>query len=43
MNKIIEKVLTKTLERLFDILLNSLERWLNADLDGDGKIGDETE
>ena len=39
MKKIIDKVLTAALERLFQILLNALEGYLNADLDGDGTIG----
>jgi hypothetical protein len=35
MKKIVEKVLIKALERLFD-----MEKWLNVDLDGDGDIGE---
>lgn len=38
MKKIIDKIMLNSLTRLFDILLNALEGWLNADLDGDGKI-----
>ena len=39
MKKIIEKVLQEALKRFLDIVLNALERMLNADLDGDGTIG----
>ncbi len=40
MKKIIENVLKKALERMFEIILNGLEKMLNADLDGDGDIGE---
>ena len=39
MKKIIEKIMEKALARFLDILLNSFERMLNIDIDGDGDIG----
>jgi hypothetical protein len=43
MKKIISKILEKALARFLDILLNALERMLQIDIDGDGKIGDDEE
>jgi hypothetical protein len=31
--------LQEALKRFLEIILNALERMLNADIDGDGKIG----
>lgn len=39
MKKLVDKILVKALERLFNLLLDALERWLKTDLDGDGDIG----
>lgn len=39
MKKIIEKVLQEALKKFLDILLNALERMIDADLNGDGTIG----
>ena len=39
MKKILETLLKKYLEKLFDLLLNALEKLINVDIDGDGVIG----
>lgn len=35
----IEKILVKLLEKLLHSVVGRIERWINADLDGDGVIG----
>lgn len=37
--KTIDKILAKALEKLFEVLINWLEKALNTDLDGDGDVG----
>lgn len=41
MIKTIEKILLRLFERLLNTVVNRIERWINADLDGDGDIGQE--
>ncbi len=38
--KTVDKLLGKAVERVLDVLINWLEKALNADLDGDGDIGE---
>jgi hypothetical protein len=41
MKKIIENLLLKYLDKFFELLINALEKMLNADIDGDGDIGNQ--